>query len=95
MHANDLKIHIETSNIYCNDTGTNESIFYFLQNQQNTTKGLINYNLKFDGSYKKYFNWVLNEFEAPKKLDAIFLPFKTQNILLIVLMTFKVQLVNR
>ena len=23
--------------------------------------------MKFDGSYKKYFNWVLNEFEAPKK----------------------------
>ena len=23
--------------------------------------------MKFDGSYKKYFNWVLNEFDAPKK----------------------------
>ena len=23
--------------------------------------------MKFDRSYKKYFNWVLNEFEAPKK----------------------------
>ena len=67
MHANDLKIRIETGNIYYNDTDTNESIFDFLQNQQNTAKGLINYDLKFDGSYKKYFNWVLNEFDAPKK----------------------------
>ena len=96
IHANDLKIHIETGNIYYNDTDTNESIFDFLQNQQNTAKGLINYDLKFHGSYKKYFNWVLNEFDAPKKkIDPIFLLFKTQNILLIVLMTFKVQLANR
>ena len=56
MYANNLKIHIETGNIYYNDTDTNESIFDFLQNQQNTTKGLINYDLKFDESYKKYFN---------------------------------------
>ena len=41
--------------------------FDFLQNQQNTAKGLINYDLKFDESYRKYFNWFLNEFEAPKK----------------------------
>ena len=67
MHANDLKIHIEAGNIYYNHTDTNESIFYFLQNQQDTAKGLINCDLKFDGSYKKYFNWVLNEFDAPKK----------------------------
>ena len=67
IHVNDLKIHIETGNIYYNDTDTNESIFGLLQNQQNTAKGLINYDLKFHGSYKKYFNWVLNEFDAPKK----------------------------
>ena len=56
MHANDLKIHIETGNIYYDDTDTNKSIFDFLQNQQNTAKGLTNYDLKMDGSYKKYFN---------------------------------------
>ena len=67
MLSNDLKTHIETGNIYYNDTDTNELIFDLLQNQENTTKRLINYDLKFDGSYEKYFNWVLNEFEAPKK----------------------------
>ena len=34
MNRNDLKIHIETGNIYYNDTDTSESIFDFLQNQK-------------------------------------------------------------
>ena len=67
MHSNDLKIHIETGNIYYNDTDTNESIFEFIKNQQNNSKGLINTDLKFDGSYKNYFQWILNEFKAPEK----------------------------
>ena len=32
MQSNDLKIHIETGNIYYNDTDTNESIFEFTKN---------------------------------------------------------------
>ena len=32
MQSNDLKIHIETGNIYYNDTDTNESIFEFMKN---------------------------------------------------------------
>ena len=67
MQSNDLKIHIETGNIYYNDTDTNESIFDFMKNQQNNSKGVINYDLKFDGSYKNYFKWILNEYEAPEK----------------------------
>ena len=55
LQSNDLKIHIETGNIYYNDTDTNESIFEFIKNQQNTSKGLINTDLKFDGTYKNYF----------------------------------------
>ena len=35
MQSNDLKIHIETGNIYFNDTDTNESIADFMKNQQN------------------------------------------------------------
>ena len=81
MLSNDLKIHIETGNIYFNDTDTNESIFDFMKNQQNTSKGLINTSLKFDGTYKNYFQWILNEFEAQKKkLNTIFFHFKMQNI---------------
>ena len=53
--SNDLKIHIETGNIYYQDKDTNESIFEFMKNQQNTSKGIIQYILKFDGNYKNYF----------------------------------------
>ena len=67
MQGNDLKIHIKTGNLYYNDTDTNESIFDFMKNQQNNLKGVINYDLKFDGSYKNYFKWILNEYEAPEK----------------------------
>ena len=80
MQSNDLKIHIETGNIYYNDTDTNESIFEFMKNQQNSSKGLINTDLKFDGTFKNYFQWILNEFQAQEKLDTIFLHFKIQNI---------------
>ena len=54
--TNALKIHIETGNIYYNDIDTNESIFEFITNQQNTSKGVINNEFKFDGNYKQYFD---------------------------------------
>ena len=72
LQSNDLKIHIETGNIYYQDTDTNESIFEFMKNQQDTSKGLINTYLKFDGSYKSYFQWILNEFDAQQKTKYIF-----------------------
>ena len=68
LQANDLKIHIETGNIYYNDTDTNESIFEFITNQQNTSKRIINNKFKFDGNYKQYFDWILNEFDAQDKI---------------------------
>ena len=40
LQSNDLKIHIETGNIYYQE---------------------------FDGSYKSYFQWILNEFDAQQK----------------------------
>ena len=55
MQSNDLKIYIETGNICYNDSDTNESIFDFMKNQQNNSKGFMNYDLKFDGLYKNYF----------------------------------------
>ena len=81
MQSNDSKIHIETCNIYFNDTDTNKSVFDFMKNQQNTLKGLINTDLKFDGTYKNYFQWILNEFEAQEKTKYnIFFHFKIENI---------------
>ena len=69
LQSNDLKIHIETGNIYYQDTDTNESIFEFIKNQQNISKGVIHTELKFDGSYKSYFQWILNEFDAKQKTN--------------------------
>ena len=69
LQSNHLKIHIETGNIYYQDTDTNESIFEFMKNQQNISKGVIHTELKFEGSYKSYFHWILNEFDAQQKTN--------------------------
>ena len=81
MQSNDLKNHIKTGNIYFNDTDTNESIFDFMKNQQNTSKGLINTDLKFDGTYKNYFQWILNEFDAQEKTKYDFFSFQNTKYL--------------
>ena len=62
-----MKIHIETENIYYDDKNTNESIFEFIQNQQNTSKNIIRYDVKFDRNFRDYFKWILNEFDAQQK----------------------------
>ena len=67
LHSNDLKIHIETGNIYYKDDDTNESIFEFMKNQQDSSKGLINTNLKYEGSYNNYFQWILSGFDPYEK----------------------------
>ena len=67
LQNNDLKIHIKTGNIYYDDKDTNESIFEFIQNQQNTSKGIIPYDFKFDRNFRDYFKWILNEFDAQQK----------------------------
>ena len=61
LENNHLKIHIETGNIYYKNEDTNESIFEFTKNQQDVSKGIINYNLPFEGNFKDYFNWITND----------------------------------
>ena len=61
LEKNHLKIHIETGNIYYKNEDTNESIFEFTKNQQDVSKGIINYNLPFEGNFKDYFNWITND----------------------------------
>ena len=39
LENNDLKIHIETGNIYYKNNCTNQSIFEFMKNQQDSSKG--------------------------------------------------------
>ena len=80
--SNDLKIHIETGNIYYDDTDTNESIFEFMKNQEDSSKGIINTDLKYNGSYKNYFQWILNGFEPYEKIKYDLLLFKNTNFLL-------------
>ena len=75
---NSLKIHIETGNIYYKDRDTSESIFHFIQNQQNVFRGVIKHNFKFSGNYKEYFQWILNQFDAHEKTNYDLLNF--QNI---------------
>ena len=60
LQSNDFKIHIETGNIYYDDKDTNESIFEFIQNQQNTSKDIIRYDFKYDRNFRYYFKWILN-----------------------------------
>ena len=67
LQNNNLKIRIETGNIYYDDKDKNESIFEFIQNQQNTSKGIIHYDFKFNRNFRDYFKWILNEFDAQQK----------------------------
>ena len=67
LEDNHLKIHIETGNIYYKNEDTNESIFQFIENQQDSSKGIINYDLSFEGSYNDYYRWILNNFDSYKK----------------------------
>ena len=60
LQNNDLKIHIETSNIYYKNNDTNESVFEFMKNQQDSSKGNIDFDLTYDGNYNDHFRWILN-----------------------------------
>ena len=60
LESNDLKIHIETGNIYYKNIDTNQSIFEFFKNQQNSSKGNIKFDFVYDGNYDNYFRWILN-----------------------------------
>ena len=73
MQSNNLKIHIETGNIYYDDKDMNESIFDFIQNQQNPAKGIIKHNFEFGGNLRNYYKWIINEFDAVEIMICLFL----------------------
>ena len=66
-----LKIHIETGKIYYKNNNTNN--FEFMKNQQDSSKGKINFDLTYDGNYNDYFRRILNGFDAYEntKLDLL------------------------
>ena len=82
LEYNGLKIHIETGNIYYKNNDTNESIFEFMKNQQDSSKGKINFNLMYDGNYNDYFRWILNGFDVYEKTKLDLLTFKNTKYLL-------------
>ena len=55
MTVNKLKIHIESGNIYHNNTDTNESIYGFFKNQEDETKKWIDLEFILSDDYKYYF----------------------------------------
>ena len=81
LENNNLKIHIETGNIYDKNEDTNESIFEFIKNQQDVSKGIINYNLSFEGNFKDYFNWIKNDYDSYEKTKFDLLTLKNTKYL--------------
>ena len=65
--SNKLKIHVETGNIYYDNEDTNESTFDFFLKQQDQTKGIIDYDFLYSGSYVEYFNWLSEGFDSYQK----------------------------
>ena len=55
MKANKLKIHVESGNIYRDNNDTNESIYGFLENQENETKRWIDFEFVLSDDYNDYF----------------------------------------
>ena len=80
---NKLKINVESSNIYYDNTDTNEGILDFIFNQKNPIK-----NFTYGDSYKDYFNWLMTGFDSYEKARLDVLKFKMRNIYFIVLIIF-------
>ena len=72
LDNNDVKILIETDTIYYKNTNTNESIFEFMKNQQDSSEGKINSELSFEGNYNDYYRWTLNDYDAYEKTNLTF-----------------------
>ena len=81
LENDNLKIHIETGNIYDKNEDTNESIFEFIKNQQDSSKRMTNYDLSFEGSFKDYYKWILNDYDSYEKTKFDLLTLKNTKYL--------------
>ena len=61
---NKLKIHVETGNNFYENVDTNESIYSFFQQQEDSSKAFISFNFIFGDSYSAYFDWLINKFKV-------------------------------
>ena len=53
-----------------------------MKNQQDSSKGKINFNLTYDENYNDYFRWILNGFDTYEKTKLVLLTFKNAKYLL-------------
>ena len=67
MKKNKLKIHIDTGNIYYDNSDTNKSIYSFLLTHKDDTKKLMDFEFIYSGSYEQHFNEYLVQIN--KKTD--------------------------
>ena len=58
-----IKIHIEIGMFYVDNRTTGESLYNFLQTQQDTSKKLLRVKLNIDGDLTYYFNEILSNIE--------------------------------
>ena len=73
LTTNKLKIHVETGNIYYDNNDTSKSIFDFFLKEQDPTKGIIEHDFVYGGSYNDYFQWLIDGFDSQEKtkLDVL------------------------
>ena len=73
LTTNQLKIHVETANIYYDNNNTSKSIFDFFLKQQDPTQGIIDHDFVCRGSYNDYFQWLIHGFDSQEatKLDVL------------------------
>ena len=67
LEDNKLKIHIETGNIYYDNTDTNKSIHNFILAQSNPISGEIEHTFTFDRDNVTYFQWLTDALSTSKK----------------------------
>ena len=54
LEHNNIKIHIDSGDIFIGDQNTNESLYDFLQNQQNEKKKQLPIDFSYDDDYTDY-----------------------------------------
>ena len=59
LAKNKIKIHLDTGNIYRDNTNLEESIYDFLLAQQSETKKLLDYENNFTGDFNFYINEII------------------------------------
>ena len=81
LESNNLKIHIETGNIYHKNIDTNESVFDIFKNQQNSSKDNIKFDFIFDENYDNHFHWIIQGFDSYEKSKLDVLTYKNTKFL--------------